>query len=53
MCEAGEYFKRAEVAGVLDRLDRWITRRLRAYLAKRWRNGGTDRSEASLDEFFR
>lgn len=35
----GEYFKRAEVAGVLDRLDRWITRRLRAYLAKRWRNG--------------
>jgi RNA-directed DNA polymerase len=35
----GEYFKRAEVAGVFDRYDRWITRRLRAYLAKRWRNG--------------
>jgi hypothetical protein len=35
----GEYFKRAQVAGVFDRYDRWITRRLRAYLAKRWRNG--------------
>ncbi len=35
----GEYFKRAEVAGVFNRYDRWITRRLRAYLAKRWRNG--------------
>lgn len=35
----GEYFKRAQVAGVFDRLDRWITRRLRAFLAKRWRNG--------------
>lgn len=29
----------AEVSGVFDRYDRWITRRLRAYLAKRWRNG--------------
>jgi hypothetical protein len=35
----GEYFKRAEVSGVFDRYDRWITRRLRAYLATRWRNG--------------
>jgi RNA-directed DNA polymerase len=35
----GEYFKRAEVAGVFDRYDRWITRRLRAFVAKRWRNG--------------
>jgi group II intron reverse transcriptase/maturase len=35
----GEYFKRAEAAGVFDRHDRWITRRLRAYVAKRWRNG--------------
>jgi RNA-directed DNA polymerase len=35
----GEYFKRAQVAGVFDRYDRWILRRLRAYMAKRWRNG--------------
>ena len=35
----GEYFKRAEVAGLFDRYDRWITRRLRAFVAKRWRNG--------------
>jgi RNA-directed DNA polymerase len=35
----GEYFKRAEASGVFDRHDRWITRRLRAYVAKRWRNG--------------
>jgi RNA-directed DNA polymerase len=35
----GEYFKRASVAGVFDRYDRWILRRLRAYVAKRWRNG--------------
>ena len=35
----GEYFKRAQVAGVFDRYDRWILRRLRAYVAKRWRNG--------------
>jgi RNA-directed DNA polymerase len=35
----GEYFKRASVAGVFDRNDRWILRRLRAYVAKRWRNG--------------
>ncbi len=35
----GEYFKRAQLAGVFYRLDRWITRRLRAFVAKRWRNG--------------
>lgn len=35
----GEYFKRGQVSGVFDRLDRWITRRLRAFMAKRWRNG--------------
>lgn len=34
----GAYVKRAQVAGVFDRLDSWITRRLRAFLAKRWRN---------------
>jgi group II intron reverse transcriptase/maturase len=34
----GEYFKRAQVSGVLDRLDQWIARRVRAYRAKRWRN---------------
>jgi RNA-directed DNA polymerase len=35
----GEYFKRAQAAGVFDRHDRWILRRLRAFVAKRWRNG--------------
>jgi len=36
MCEArGEYFKRAEVVGLFDRYDRWITRRLRAFVVKR------------------
>src|SRR2546422_11568727 len=35
----GEYFKRAQLAGVFYRHDRWILRRLRAYQAKRWRNG--------------
>jgi RNA-directed DNA polymerase len=34
----GEYFKRAQAAGIFYRLDRWITRRLRAFLARRWRN---------------
>lgn len=34
----GEYFKRAQASGVLDRFDQWIARRLRAYRAKRWRN---------------
>ena len=33
-----EYFKRAQASGVLDRLDQWIARRVRAYRAKRWRN---------------
>jgi hypothetical protein len=32
-------YKRAQVAGVFDRHDRWILRRLRAFVAKRWRNG--------------
>jgi Group II intron, maturase-specific domain len=35
----GEYFKRAQASGVLDRHDCWITRRLRSFMAKRWRNG--------------
>ena len=39
LCARREYFKRAEVAGLFDRYDRWITRRLRAFVAKRWRNG--------------
>lgn len=34
----GEYFKRAQCSGVLDRLDLWVARRVRAYVAKRWRN---------------
>jgi len=35
----GEYFKRAQLSGVFYKHDRWILRRLRAYKAKRWRNG--------------
>ncbi len=34
----GEYFKRAQSSGVLDRQDQWVARRVRAYRAKRWRN---------------
>src|SRR2546426_1044120 len=34
----GEYFKRAQASGVLDRHDHWIAWRLRAFAAKRWRN---------------
>jgi RNA-directed DNA polymerase len=34
----GEYFKRAQCSGVLGRLDKWVARRVRAYLAKHWRN---------------
>jgi RNA-directed DNA polymerase len=34
----GEYFKRAQCSGVLDRMDKWVARRVRAYRAKRWRN---------------
>jgi RNA-directed DNA polymerase len=34
----GEYFKRAQCSGVLDRLDKWVARRVRASQAKRWRN---------------
>ena len=34
----GEYFKRAQCSGVLDRLDLWAARRVRVYVAKRWRN---------------
>jgi hypothetical protein len=33
----GAYWKRAPAAGIFARLESWITRRLRAYLAKRWR----------------
>ncbi len=35
----GEYLKRAQVAGVFDRYDRWILRRLRSFIGKRWRDG--------------
>jgi RNA-directed DNA polymerase len=34
----GEYFKRAQCSGVLDRMDKWVARRVRAYQAKHWRN---------------
>jgi RNA-directed DNA polymerase len=36
----GEYFKRAHVRRLFNRLDRWIVRRIWSHRFKRWRNGG-------------
>jgi group II intron reverse transcriptase/maturase len=36
----GEYYKRAHVRRLFNRLDRWIVRRLWAHRHKRWRNCG-------------
>ena len=36
----GEYFKRAHVRKLFNRLDRWIVRRIWSHRFKRWRNGG-------------
>jgi RNA-directed DNA polymerase len=36
----GEYYKRAHVRKLFNRLDRWIVRRIRSHRCKRWRNGG-------------
>ena len=36
----GEYYKRAHVRRLFNRLDRWIVRRIRSHRFKRWRNGG-------------
>jgi group II intron reverse transcriptase/maturase len=35
----GQYFRKAHVRVFFNRLDRWIERRLYAFLAKKWRNG--------------
>jgi RNA-directed DNA polymerase len=36
----GEYYKRAHVRRLFNRLDRWIVRRIWSHRSKRWRNGG-------------
>ena len=36
----GEYYKKAHVRKLFQRLDGWIVRRLRSHRFKRWRNGG-------------
>jgi len=36
----GEYYKRAHVRKLFNRLDRWIVRRIWSHQFKRWRNGG-------------
>lgn len=35
----GTFYRKAHVRRLFNRLDRWIERRLYAFLAKRWRNG--------------
>jgi RNA-directed DNA polymerase len=39
----GEYYKRAHVRLLFNRLDRWILHRIRSHRYKRWRNGGWKR----------
>src|SRR5262244_2801424 len=39
----GEYYKRAHVRLLFNRLDRWIIHRIRSHRYKRWRNGGWKR----------
>ena len=39
----GEYYKRAHVRLLFNRLDRWILRRLWSHRCKRWRNAGWKR----------
>jgi group II intron reverse transcriptase/maturase len=36
----GNYYCRAHVRKLFNRLDRWVVRRLRSHRHKRWRNGG-------------
>ena len=36
----GEYYKKAHVRKLFNRLNRWIVRRIRSHRFKRWRNGG-------------
>jgi RNA-directed DNA polymerase len=39
----GEYYKRAHVRLLFNRLDRWILRRIWSHCCKRWRNAGWKR----------
>jgi group II intron reverse transcriptase/maturase len=39
----GEYYKRARVRALFNRLDRWIIRRILSHRYKRWRNAGWQR----------
>jgi group II intron reverse transcriptase/maturase len=39
----GEYYKRAHVRLLFNRLDRWIIHRIRSHRYKRWRNAGWKR----------
>ena len=34
----GNYYRKAHVRQLFNRLDRWVERRLYSFLAKRWRN---------------
>ncbi len=34
----GNYYRKAHVRGLFNRLDRWMERRIYAHLAKQWRN---------------
>lgn len=34
----GNYYRKAHVRGLFNRLDCWLERRLYSFLAKRWRN---------------
>jgi hypothetical protein len=36
----GEYYKKAHIRKLFNRLDNWIVRRLRSHRSKRWRNTG-------------
>src|SRR3989475_6590592 len=39
----GEYYKRAHIRKLFQRLDDWVRRRIRSHRYKRWRNGGWKR----------
>ena len=49
----GNYYRKANVRGLFNRLDRWIERRLYSFLAKRWRNAKWRRypSRRLINEF--
>jgi RNA-directed DNA polymerase len=44
----GEYYKRAHVRLLFNRLDRWILRRIWSHRCKRWRNAGWKRLPESV-----